>query len=765
MPVDPQRIQAVFLAAVEAGDPAAEAVVLDRECASDLALRRRVEALLLAHRDPASILDRAPLAPQEEMVSTHTHDVVAVAGPGVPKLAGDAFEFAFLEPPRKPGALGRLHHYEILEVLGRGGFGIVFRALDETLQRVVAVKVLAPQMAATSPARKRFLREARAYARIRHENVVQVHAVEEKPLPYLVMEYVPGGTLQQLLDSNGPLDAPEVVRLGRQIAEGLVAAHATGFIHRDVKPANVLIEDGPIRRVKLTDFGLARTADDASISQSGLVAGTPLYMAPEQARGEALDHRADLFSLGSVFYVMCTGRPPFRANGAMAILKRVCEDTPRPIREIIPETPAWLCELIGRLHAKDRGERIRSAREVADVLAAHRSDAGKGRSRGAKPRRITAVAVACILLTGVAILLAAHLWTRNGTPAEERLNQEVEIPKRTSRYLTLEKSSPGQLPWAGRTSWFAHDPVGQWLVVPCENNVVFFDAQTLTPRKVLRAATERIYQVDFSPDGKLLAVGAWLDHDSVSIWDVETGTQCGRLPLNGDCRFLQFSPDGTKLLTVGIDHVPIVWDARTGAELGRFPAQLQPLCADATFCAGGKQVVTHERGGDLIVWEWQASQWKKVTILTGPEQVATDGTEWEHYPIVASRDGKWLAAGSPSRFTIWETGTWKQKTKTAPASWLAFAPDGLTIFTGAHEHADDRPHTVTRWKTHTGEPVRGPALLSSRGPWAVYHLSLDGKTLYAMTCDPAEPSIHVYDAETFQERLFPDKALKKGEGQ
>jgi hypothetical protein len=144
--------------------------------------------------------------------------------------------------------------------------------------------------------------------------------------------------------------------------------------------------------------------------------------------------------------------------------------------------------------------------------------------------------------------------------------------------------------------------------------------------------------------------------------------------------------------------------------------------------------------------------------------VAADGTEWEHYPIVTSQDGKWLAAGSPSRFTIWDTSTWKQKTRTAPASWLAFAPDGLTIFTGAHEHADDRPHTVTRWKTDTAEPVRGPTLLSSRGPWAVYHLSLDGKTLYAMTCDPAEPSIHVYDAETFQERILSDKVRKKDEG-
>src|SRR6185369_11026461 len=185
--------------------------------------------------------------------------------------------------------------------LGQGGFGIVFRAFDDVLQRVVAVKVLSPHMAATSPPRKRFLREAQTSAQVRHENVVQVYEVGEKPLPYLVMEFIPGETLQQRLDRVGPVEPAEVVRVGRQIAEGLAAAHATDLIHRDIKPGNILLEGGHLK-AKLTDFGLARAADDASISQSGIIAGTPMYMAPEQAKGETLDQRADLFSLGSVLY-------------------------------------------------------------------------------------------------------------------------------------------------------------------------------------------------------------------------------------------------------------------------------------------------------------------------------------------------------------------------------------------------------------------------------------------------------------------------------
>ncbi len=163
------------------------------------------------------------------------------------------------------------------------------KAFDEVLQRVVAIKLMAPQLAATSPARKRFLREARASAAIRDEHIINIHAVEERPIPFLVMEYVAGETLQQRLDRTGPLDVPAVLRLGRQIAGGLAAAHARGLIHRDIKPSNILVETGVKESVKITDFGLARAADDASLTKSGVIAGTPLYMAPEQAQGEAID--------------------------------------------------------------------------------------------------------------------------------------------------------------------------------------------------------------------------------------------------------------------------------------------------------------------------------------------------------------------------------------------------------------------------------------------------------------------------------------------
>jgi len=170
------------------------------------------------------------------------------------------------------------------------------------------------------------------------------------------------------------LEVPEILHLGRQIASGLAAAHAQGLIHRDITPGNILIETGVQQKIKITDFGLARAVDDASISSSGVIAGTPMYMAPEQAQGHALDHRVDLFSLGSVLYQMASGRPPFRAASIIAVLRRVVDQTPRPIREIIPTVPEWMCEIISRLHAKQPADRIQTAAELAELLTRCQSE-------------------------------------------------------------------------------------------------------------------------------------------------------------------------------------------------------------------------------------------------------------------------------------------------------------------------------------------------------------------------------------------------------
>jgi WD40 repeat protein len=292
------------------------------------------------------------------------------------RVIGDAMKsvdeaLAFLRPPREPEKFGNLAHYEVMQDIGHGGMGVVLKAFDPRLHRVVAIKVMAPALANNGSARQRFEREARAAAAVRNEHVIDIYAVgEENGLSYLVMEYIAGRSLQERIDQSGPMELKEILRIGLQTANGLAAAHAQGLIHRDIKPANILLENG-VERVKITDFGLARAVDDASLTQSGVITGTPQYMSPEQARGETIDHRTDLFSLGSVLYAMCAGRPPFRASTTMGMLRLVSDETPRPIREINPEISERLAEIIAQLQAKDPAARFQSAAEVAAALEQH----------------------------------------------------------------------------------------------------------------------------------------------------------------------------------------------------------------------------------------------------------------------------------------------------------------------------------------------------------------------------------------------------------
>ncbi len=369
--MDTQRptVEEVFLQAVHK-DPAERQAILDATCA-DSKVRVRVEALLKAHDTAGTFLDGPAVQPISlagtQKLPEHD-DAVSSSWPA--RAWADAHEaLDFLDRCDTPNRLGLLAHYEILEILGRGGMGIVLRGVDVNLNRVVAIKVLAPQLAANAMARQRFRREAQAAAAVSHHHVVAIHAVDEwNGLPYLVMEYVSGSSLQQKLDSRGALQLAQILRIGTQIVSGLAAAHAQGLVHRDIKPANILLENG-VERVKITDFGLARSIDDVRMTQAGMVYGTPLYMSPEQAGGERVDQRSDLFSLGSVLYALCTGRPPFRGDTGLAVLKRVCDDTPRPIREVNPDIPEALVEIVNKLLAKNPDVRFQTASEVAELLS------------------------------------------------------------------------------------------------------------------------------------------------------------------------------------------------------------------------------------------------------------------------------------------------------------------------------------------------------------------------------------------------------------
>jgi serine/threonine protein kinase len=295
------------------------------------------------------------------------------------RVVDDAAVKELLAAASHPELLGRLGRYEIERIIGAGGMGIVLKGFDTELNRPVAIKLLAPHLARVGAARQRFAREARAAAAVVHEHVVPIHNVEsEQAHPFLVMQFINGESLQTRVDREGPLSVAEVLRIGMQTASGLAAAHAQGLVHRDVKPANILLESG-VERAYLTDFGLARASDDANLTYTGVVAGTPHYMSPEQADGRPLDHRSDLFSLGSVLYFMATGHPPFRADRPMAVLKRTCHDPHRPAWQCNAEIPDALSSIIDRLLEKIPARRFASAAELQHELAKVLADVQQGK--------------------------------------------------------------------------------------------------------------------------------------------------------------------------------------------------------------------------------------------------------------------------------------------------------------------------------------------------------------------------------------------------
>jgi serine/threonine protein kinase len=353
MSIEPISAKSLFLQAMELPTAAERAAFLDQACAGQAALKARVEGLIRTAEEADSLLDNPAT-----QIGSDASDRSSVS-------------LDFLKPCNTPDSLGCLDGYAVLDVIGRGGMGIVLRAMDPKLNRIVAIKVLVPEFAGSPQARKRFAREAQAAAAVSHDHIVTIHAVDDDgQVPYIVMECVVGQSLQQKIDKCGALGLKEILRIGMQMASGLAAAHKQGLVHRDIKPANILLENG-IERVKITDFGLARATDDVGITQSGQIAGTPQYMSPEQAMGQQVDTRSDLFSLGSVLYTLCTGRPGFRADSTLAVMKRVCDDAPRPIGETNPEIPEWLIEIIDHLLKKKPEDRIQTAAEVAELLNQH----------------------------------------------------------------------------------------------------------------------------------------------------------------------------------------------------------------------------------------------------------------------------------------------------------------------------------------------------------------------------------------------------------
>ena len=387
------------------------------------------------------LLDETLPEPERELLEDHLGDcrrcqeaIQALAGPlpaglddlspGVSGLLSPIISRALsYEPVRPPSVPG----LTVLEEIGRGGMGVVFRARQESLGRDVALKTLSRSIPSAA---ERIVREARTLARLKHPNVVAVHhAGTFDGIPYLVLEYVPGGTLQTRID-QGPLDPHAAAHIARDLAQGLAEAHALGITHRDIKPANILIEPGEPETPKLADFGLALQGDGGRLTEPGFVLGTPCYMAPEQTGLDPtlgpIGPAADIHALGAVLFAMLAGEPPYRGDTDLQTLARVTQGRSRPLRKFRPDVPPALAAIVARCLRPRPSDRYVRAADLADDLDRFLNHRPLARRpfrlalRALRPsRRTVAVglpAVAVAVLAGVAAVAATRTPHRASVP-------------------------------------------------------------------------------------------------------------------------------------------------------------------------------------------------------------------------------------------------------------------------------------------------------------------------------------------------------------
>jgi WD40 repeat protein/serine/threonine protein kinase len=690
--------------------------------------------------------------------------------------AGGDEDLAFLGPSQGADELGRLGPYRVLKVLGKGGMGIVFQAEDAQLRRLVALKVMKPGLAASASARQRFLREAQTTAALEHEHVVSIYQVgEDRGVPFLAMPLLKGEALETRLRRAGKLPLAEVLRIGREMAMGLAAAHDRGLIHRDIKPANVWLESkdegGTMEdeatqvagsalslqpsafRVKLLDFGLARASrDDTHLTGSGTILGTPAFMAPEQAEGHAVDHRCDLFSLGCVLYRMSTGEAPFKGRSVMATLRALALDTPTAPRQLNPELPPGFSDLVMQLLAKEPAERPASARVVIEAIRATEKEVQHAsaeetelrRAPGALPalfdrplrgrqatlrRHRLAVAVGVLLLAGAGLLVAQVIIrikakhgpdTTVGVPAgssvqiDEDGNVTVAIPD-SHKPAARAKRGPVTIRPVP-VKFAAGDPLSEAAVVVRPTAIGGVRSWSLETR----GHRSLVLSVAYRPsDGRLLASAG---HDAIiRLWDPATGRLVRALLGHAaEVLALAWSPDGKYLASAGMDHTVRFWDGASGQVLR--VVQLGPRNAVVSLAWSPDGRTLAAGCEDKMVRLWDVESGRLVDHHREHQ--------WQVLAVAWSPDGKTLASAShDATVRLWEVGSGRPprilRGHTVSVWALAWSPDGSLLASNSYDG------TVRLWNTATGQTVHTIPGAGYGGNWFPLPLawSPDGRTL------------------------------------
>jgi eukaryotic-like serine/threonine-protein kinase len=725
---------------------------------------------------------RTPLAPQAPQTSpapppppidrerqvSGNFDAGARSAAEAPDVLGSPGSSAFERRPTG-GMTGRvISHYRILGPLGGGGMGVVYKAQDLSLERVVALKFLPPELSRDPDAKTRFLQEARAASTLDHPNICTIHEVGEtdEGQLYLAMACYDGETLKQRLQ-RGALPIDEALETAQQIARGLVKAHRSGIVHRDIKPANLMITADEI--VKILDFGIAKLAGAAGLTRIGSSLGTPGYMSPEQARGEEVDHRTDVWSLGAVLYEMVAGRRPFRGDHDQAVLYALFNQEPDPVEQLRPDAPPELVRIIGRMLSKDPDRRYLTAAEaLADLRALYGPVTGTGTRTGmtggltgttsvpALPaptspprRRWWRAALLAVVVLGAA--LTAYVLLR---PREQALGP---LRIRWDRLTDL----------AGREAFPSLAPDGTFFVYAKADG----GRSHIFLQRVVGGANYRDLSSDpladdtqpaFSPDGDHIAFRSTREGGGIFVMGA-TGESPRRLTERGYNP--AWSPD-SKEIVFATEGVAGPANRQTAtSQIWRIPA------------GGGEQRLVWNGDGVQPSWSphrsriayWGLEHDSQRTIWTIPVEGGkpTRVTDDEHlnWNPVWSVDGRFLyfASNRGGSMNFWRVPIDESSGKVlgdpeplgTPAQWcgfLSFSRDGSRFAYAT----DDSRSNIERIEVDlsTGK-VLAPATAVTAGSQAVstFDTSPDGKLIVFSTAAPREDLFVIRPDGTGQRQL------------